>query len=214
MYQQIPKKFKLRSTCKTQDSTCINTETQIAECIIKFNRNQGKQLGLQIQKLKNFGYGLVATRFIDPKTDCGQYEGERLSKRQFSERYPFHNAQYVIDIPEELRRGHKDVYLDAQDVQKSNHVRFANQPGEKEQPNCILTSEELKLQTTELIFPGQQLLWDYRWKSQQRTNSENERISKLYHQKYQAELANNPSAQELNDNPNISKLLGRYSHIQ
>ena len=177
----------------------------------RFNTEEGEQLGLMLRYHNQFGNSLFASKFIDPKVKFDVLTGEYLTKEQFDDRYTNRDKRpiYVVYLPYHLRQKKDHIYLDCTDVRKSNYIRFSNQPGKDEQPNCIVTNRELKLKTNKLILPGQQLIWDYAnhdTPDYLRQTTANMWVQNKYIQTYGSEILNG-TASALNEDATIDKTL-------
>lgn len=71
------------------------------------------------------GYGLFSREALRTGTWLGNYEGEELTYKQYTARYPLGNSSYTFLISDQAQRRDRR-FVDAQDPGKSNLMRFIN----------------------------------------------------------------------------------------
>ena len=80
---------------------------------------------LEVKDAGRRGKGLFATRTIEKDTFLGEYEGEKLTYKQYLSRYPKGDSEYTFLVSEELQRRDR-TYVDAADEKKSNLLRYVD----------------------------------------------------------------------------------------
>jgi len=100
----------------------------------------------------------------------GEYFGEKLTLKQYKQRYPYGESIYTFLISDEEITQRRDLmYLDAQDVYKSNITRYINHDSTNPNLNFVITRKydkgllqaNVKFYSLRDIYYDEELLFDY-----------------------------------------------------
>ena len=109
------------------------------------------------------GEGLFAVASLPTGTWLGNYEGEVLSLREYSKRYPGgRDSRYTFLINPDAQRRYR-VYVDAADPTKSNAMRYINHSRASANVDSTVDTDAVavRLTTSRVVAAGDELLMDY-----------------------------------------------------
>jgi hypothetical protein len=123
------------------------------------------QEGLRVKKsnIPNAGMGLFAVKDFDKGDLIAPYSGDRLTKKQFDQRYPGNDAQYVLEIKTKDKKGKTQTqYIDSRNTQShvgryANNIRNMSKEEQKQygvEQNAKLTGPDEHAKTAEKQLGG------------------------------------------------------------
>lgn len=114
-----------------------------------------KNISIKNSLIENAGLGAFSMINISPNRLISFYMGEKLTAEQFDFTYPRGFGEYVLQIKE-------NIYIDANNIEKSNFTRYINdfRGSLNNNPNVMFTNEGY-VKTIRRVNKGEELYIDY-----------------------------------------------------